>query len=159
MAIQILLNLCVALIWMFLNDDWSAAGLIVGYLIGLLFIAVSKSFWPQPFYLQRAWAVVKLLILFLKELFLSSFSVIRQILRPKLDIRPGIFAFSTELKSEWEITLLSCLICLTPGTLTLEVSRDERTLYIHAMDIEDAELLSEQIRGTFEKAIMEVTRT
>ncbi|REK72008.1 hypothetical protein DX130_20155 [Paenibacillus paeoniae] len=108
--------------------------------------------------LKRAWAVIKLFVLFVKELFLSSYVVLLQILKPKLSIRPGIFAMKTELKSDWEITLLSCLICLTPGTLTLDVSRDGETLYIHAMDMEDAEQLSHQIKNSFERAIMEVTR-
>lgn len=108
--------------------------------------------------IKRTWAVLKLFALFNKELFISSFAVIVQIMRPKLTIRPGIFELKTELKSNWEITLLSCLICLTPGTLTLDVSRDGETLYIHAIDIEDAEQLADQIKGSFEKAIMEVTR-
>ena len=108
--------------------------------------------------LRRAWAVVKLFILFNRELFLSSYAVLRQIVRPRLAMRPGIVKMKTKLKSNTEITLLSCLICLTPGTLTLDVSNDGETLYIHAMDIEDAEDLVEQIRSTFERAIMEVTR-
>lgn len=108
--------------------------------------------------LRRSWAVIKLFFIFNKELFLSSFAVLVQILRPRLAIRPGIVEMRTELKSNWEITLLSCLICLTPGTLTLDVSKDGEMLFIHAMDIEDAEELKEQIRNSFEKAIMEVTR-
>nr|WP_019911738.1 Na+/H+ antiporter subunit E [Paenibacillus sp. HW567] len=111
------------------------------------------------FYLKRLWSIVKLLALFLRELVLSSFAVIRHIIRPRLAMRPGIFAYETALTSDFEVTLLSCLICLTPGTLTLEVSGDGQTLYIHAMDIADAGELSRQIRGTFEKAIMEVTRS
>jgi Multisubunit Na+/H+ antiporter, MnhE subunit len=109
-------------------------------------------------YIRKIWPVIKLLVLFLKELVLSSFAVMLHIVRPKLSLRPGIFAMRTELKSNWEITLLSCLICLTPGTLTMDVSTDGGTLYIHAMDMEDADTLTEQIKGTFEKAIMEVTR-
>ncbi len=109
--------------------------------------------------MRRLWAVVKLLVLFTKELTISSFVVIMQIIRPRLAVRPGIFALETELKSDWEITVLSCLICLTPGTLTLDVARDGQTLYIHAMDIENVNELSKQIKGTFERAIMEVTRS
>jgi len=108
--------------------------------------------------MKRIWAVIKLLALFMKELFLSSFAVLKHIVRPKRTYRPGIYAYETELKRDWEITLLACLICLTPGTLTLDVSRDGRTMYIHAMDIDDLELASEQIRNSFEKAILEVTR-
>lgn len=158
MAFQIILNLIIAFVWMFLNNSWDFSYFFTGYLLGLVFVYALRRFFHDDFYMRRLWAIWKLLVLFLKELVLSNVAVIKQILRPKLDIRPGIFAFQTELDSDWEITLLACLITLTPGTLTLEVSPDPRTLYIHAMDIHDAELLAEQIKGTFEKAIMEVTR-
>lgn len=159
MAGQILLNFVLAFVWMFLSNEWSFVQFTVGFLIGLGCLFLLRRFWPYDFYLNRVWAVFKLFVLFNKELIISSFVVLKQILQPKLSIQPGIFAFETELKSDWEITLLSCLICLTPGTLTLDVSRDNRTLYIHAMDIQDAELLSKQIKDTFERAILEVTRT
>lgn len=159
MGHQILLNIIIAVVWMFLNNNWSPQQFIIGYLIGILLIFLLRRFWPNDFYLRKLWSIILLLLLFLRELLKSSFTVIGQIIRPKLNVRPGIFAYSTELKSDWEITVLSCLICLTPGTLTLEVSHDGQTLYIHAMDIEDVEELSNQIRGTFERAIREVTRT
>ncbi|SFF49850.1 multicomponent Na+:H+ antiporter subunit E [Paenibacillus algorifonticola] len=159
MAIQLLLNLIIAFVWMFLYNDWSTPRFTVGYLIGILSIGLFSRFWAHEFYLKRFWAVVKLLALFAKELFISSFVVMLQVIRPRLSIRPGIFAYKTELKTDWEITLLSCLICLTPGTLTLDVSRDGQTLYIHAMDMEDEDELSAQIKGTFEKAIRGVTRS
>ncbi|NHN33229.1 Na+/H+ antiporter subunit E [Paenibacillus agricola] len=159
MALQILLNLIIAFVWMFLYNDWAAPRFAMGYLLGIICIGLLSRFWPHDFYMKRLWAVVKLLVLFVKELFISSYVVMFQIVRPRLAIRPGIFALKTELKSDWEITVLSCLICLTPGTLTLDVSPDGQTMYIHAMDINDADELSKQIKGTFEKAIMEVTRS
>lgn len=159
MGQQILLNIVIAMLWMFLKDEPTPQQFIVGYIIGMLMIFLLRRFWPSGFYMRRLWSILLLLLLFFKELFKSSITVIGQILQPKLNVRPGIFAYTTELKSEWEITLLSCLICLTPGTLTLEVSPDGQTLFIHAMDIEDTDELSEQIRGTFERAIKEVTRT
>lgn len=159
MAFQMLLNVMIACIWMFLVSSWSASACIVGYLIGLMIITAFRRFFPGKLYLVKLWAIAKLLTLFLKELLISSYAVVHHIISPKLNIRPGIFVFKTELKSDWEVTLLACLICLTPGTLTLEVSRGGQMLFIHAMDIEDAHMLSHQIKETFEKAIMEVTRS
>lgn len=158
MGFQIVLNFIIAFVWMFLNSDWSAQRFFIGYLIGAILIGLLNRFWEQDFYLRKLWAIIALLLLFLKELILSSFTVIGQVIKPKLDIRPGIFAYETELTSDWEITVLSCLICLTPGTLTMEVSSDHRTLYIHAMDIKDKDEVVQQIKDTFEKAILEVTR-
>ncbi|WP_166241953.1 Na+/H+ antiporter subunit E [Paenibacillus turpanensis] len=158
MTFQFILNLIIAVTWMLINESRDAVSLLIGYLIGLVFIFALRRFFPGPFYLQKGFAVVKLLLLFMKELVLSNITVIREILRPRLVVRPGIVAVPTDLKSDGEITMLACLITLTPGTLTLEVSPDQRTLYIHAMDISDADELAKQIKSSFEKAIMEVTR-
>ncbi|MMZ61884.1 Na(+)/H(+) antiporter subunit E [compost metagenome] len=158
MALQILLNVIIAIVWMLLTNDSSPQKFIVGYIIGAILIGALRRFWQNGYYLNKVWAVIKLILLFNKELVKSGVDVIKHILRPKLQIRPGIFAYTTKLEGDWEITLLSCLITLTPGTLTMEVSEDGKTLYIHAIDIGEVNLVRGQIRDTFEKAIMEVTR-
>lgn len=158
MPFQILLNIGIAFVWMFLHNSWDVVTFVIGYLLGLGLIFVLRRFLPYEFYMRKVVAMVKLLLIFLKELVLSSVSVLKLILRPKLDIRPGIFAFPTHLKGDWEISTLALLITLTPGTLTLEVSPKGDILYIHAIDIHDAEEAIAQITNTFEKAIMEVTR-
>ncbi|TLS53552.1 Na+/H+ antiporter subunit E [Paenibacillus antri] len=158
MAFQIVLNGLLALIWMLLANDMTFVGFVVGYFIGMAFLFGLRRFFKKPFYLRKVWAIVKLLGLFLKELVLSNIAVIGHIVRPRLTVRPGVFAYRTELRSDWEVTLLACLITLTPGTLTLEVSPGQDTLYIHAIDIGDADELKRQIKGSFERAIREVTR-
>lgn len=156
MAFQIVLNLMLSVLWMFLNNDWSMAGWLIGYLLGMLILLAFRRFFARPLYTGKLWAVIRLLLLLVKELFLSSFAVAKHTLSPALSFRPGIFSYRTELRSDWEITILACLICLTPGTLTLEVSPDQRELFIHAMDIDDADELRRQIRMSFERAIVEV---
>lgn len=76
----------------------------------------------------------------------------------RLTFEPGIFALPIEVEKDWEITLLSNLITLTPGTLTVAVSEDNTKLFIHAMHIDDIEDSINDIKNTFEKAIMEVTK-
>lgn len=158
MAFQIVLNLIIAFVWMFLNNAWNGVGFLIGYLLGLLLIGGLRRFFPQRFYIVRVWAIMKLIALLFKELVRASIEVIRQIMKPKLDIRPGIFTYQTQLSSDWEVTLLCLLISLTPGSLPLEISGNQRKLYIHAIDIKDKQKMSDDIKNTFEKAIMEVTR-
>lgn len=158
MAFQVFLNLILAFVWMLLHNDWSSHGLIIGYALGILQLVMLRRLWPNGLYLFRLWAIIRLVGLFIRELVKSSYAVIRQVLQPDLTIRPGIFAYQTELESDWEVTLLSLLICLTPGTVTVDFSKKNRTIYIHAMDIDEAESLSAQIRETFEQAIQKVTR-
>lgn len=157
MPFQILLNIIIAFVWMSLTT-WDSPSFFLGFLIGLALIFTLRRFLYYDFYLIKVLAIVKLLLLFLKEIVLSNIIVVKHVLNPNLNIRPGIFAFPTELRGDWEITTLACLITLTPGTLTLEVSPKGDILYIHAIDIPDAEEVISQIKNSFEKAIMEVTR-
>ncbi|WP_339254581.1 Na+/H+ antiporter subunit E [Sporosarcina sp. FSL W8-0480] len=158
MAFQILLNFFIAVVWMFMNSSLTASTFIIGYLIGLLLLFITRRFFNSRLYIWRVWAAIKLTLLFIKELTLSNISVLLLVLRPKLELRPMIFAMPTELEQEWEITLLSSLITLTPGTIVLHVSDDQRTLYIHAIDVEDVDEAIDSIKNSFEKAIMEVSR-
>ncbi len=158
MAFQILINLIIAFLWMFLKIDWTFSSFVSGYFWGVLVLWAMRRFLPGKLYVERVWAAIKLLFIFFRELILSNIQVIRDILRPKLTIQPGIFAMPTELTSRWEITLLSLLISLTPGTLVMDISEDNKVLYIHAMNIPDAEEIIAGIKNNFERAIKEVTR-
>jgi multicomponent Na+:H+ antiporter subunit E len=158
MAFQILLNVFLAFCWMFLSNDGSAAGFITGFILGMISLFFFRRFLAHPFYLWKMFSIIKLFLIFIRELYLANVSVLKTVLSPKLEIKPGIFAFKTELTTDWEITLLSLLITLTPGTLVMDISDDRTILYIHAMDIEDAEKAIFDIRESFEKAIQEVSR-
>lgn len=158
MSFQILLNLLLAFTWMFLKNEYSGNTFIIGYLLGLLILIVFRHFFNERFYLLRVYAVMKLFLLFFRELLLSNIAVLKVILKPRLTITPGIFALETKLTKDWEITILANLITLTPGTLVVNVSADNKTLYIHAMDLADKQEAIDSIKNTFERAIMEVSR-
>lgn len=141
-----------------MNSSLTATTFIIGYLIGLILIIITRRFFNSRLYIWRLWAAIKLTLLFFKELTLSNISVLMLVIRPKLKLQPMIFAMPTELEQDWEITLLSSLITLTPGTIVLHVSDDQRTLYIHAIDVDDVDEAIDSIKNSFEKAIMEVSR-
>lgn len=158
MAFQILLNVFIAFVWMFLSNSFTAATFIIGYILGLVMLFMLRRFFSTRFYMERVVAVAKLLVLFLKELIVSNIAVLRVILKPKMDIKPAIFELETKLTQDWEITLLSMLITLTPGTVVINVSEDLTKLYVHTLDLEDVDDAVDSIRNTFEKAILEVSR-
>jgi multicomponent Na+:H+ antiporter subunit E len=158
MAFQLIVNIVIALIWMFLTESYSSTSFFIGFLLGIGLLFLLNRFIPDAFYLEYVWAIVKLIILFIKELILSNLSVLKLVYKPKLDIKPGIIALPTDLNRNWEITILANLITLTPGTLSIDISPDNRYIYIHVMDMPDVDETIMQIKNTFEKAIMEVTR-
>jgi multicomponent Na+:H+ antiporter subunit E len=158
MAFQLILNILIAIIWMFLLETFTFSYFFLGFIIGFVLLFLFRRFIPGTFYYGKVRAIVKLIYIFFRELILSNLEVVKVVYRPIVDIQPGIIAVPTDLRTNWEITLLANLITLTPGTLSISVSNDNQTIYIHAMDIRDKDETIRSIKGTFEDAIMEVTR-
>jgi multicomponent Na+:H+ antiporter subunit E len=78
--------------------------------------------------------------------------------RPRLRLRPAIIAYPLTLSSDAQITLLANMITLTPGTLSVDVSDDRRTLYIHTIDLGDREDLVGQIASGFETRVLRAVK-
>ncbi|MCM3716912.1 Na+/H+ antiporter subunit E [Fictibacillus phosphorivorans] len=158
MTFQLILNLLIAVIWMFLSESYSFASFVVGFVLGAALLYLLNRFIPDSYYFKQVKAIGYLILLFLKELILANVDVLKWVYKPKLDFQPGIIALPIDVKRNWEITLLANLITLTPGTLSVDVSRDQRYIYIHAIDLPDVNETIVGIKDTFEKAIREVTR-
>lgn len=158
MTTQILLNLLIAFIWMLLNEGWNVITFAGGYVIGFLIILSMRRFFPGPFYGRKIVAITYLIALFIVELVKSSISVIVEVLRPKLTIKPGIFRTETILESDFEISLLVMLITLTPGSVVMEVDPKARVMFIHAMDADGYHNSIMKTKQKFEKAIIGVMR-
>jgi len=162
MPAQFLINLFIAFLWVFLQDEerFSFYTLSVGYAVGIAVVFLMHRFFGKPFYLHRFYAGMKLVLLFISELFQSSYFVLQYIVNPKLrsEMVPGIFRYETNLEGEWEVPALAMLLTLTPGSVVMEVTPDGQGFYIHAMDLNSSKEKLIRSLGRFEKAIMEVTR-
>jgi len=143
---------------MFLQDNWSVLTFFSGYLFGLLVLFILRRFFPSKFYLATILAILRLFIVFIHELFTSSIAVVRHVVRPRINISPGIFTMDTELEGDLEITLLALLLCLTPGSVVVEVSPNSKTFYIHGLDIPESRDSVYRSKKRFEEAIKKVTR-
>src|SRR5699024_10219565 len=117
-----------------------------------------RRFFGGTFYLHRVLALLILLFLFISDTYRSSVVVIRHILSPKINVEPGIFSYETDMETEWEVTTLSLLLTLTPGSVVMENNETGDIMYIHAMDIKRYKNDLEESLRKFEKVIMEVTR-
>jgi|SRR5690625_700539 len=161
MAAQFLLNIFIAILWILLKDEEvvTVQTIVTGFVIGSFIVWLMRRFFGRSFYLRRVVAIIQLLLIFASEIFHSSIVVIKHILSPRLDLKPGIFAYETILLSEWEVTTLSLLLTLTPGSVVMEVNETGNVIYVHAMDINRYQADLERSLKRFEKAIMEVTRT
>ncbi|RNL83902.1 cation transporter [Halostreptopolyspora alba] len=95
---------------------------------------------------------------FAMELGLSCFDVARDVILVRRSrFCAGILKFPLRCRTEFEITMMSNVITLTPGTLTLAVESTPPTLYIHCMYARDREKALESLRR-FESVLLGATR-
>ncbi len=158
MPLQILINITLAFMWVLIVSDLSLGSLFWGYLIGIIPIYIIRRFLPGRFYLIRVYYIIKLIVVFTRELIIANYELTKIVLSPKIDIHPGFFAYPCELEEEWEIALISALISLTPGTLIVAISDDYSTIYIHGINALDVDKEIAQIKNSFEKLIQEVSK-
>ncbi|MCU0832376.1 MAG: Na+/H+ antiporter subunit E [Rhizobiaceae bacterium] len=149
------INLVFAILWMAVTGTFSLPNFVLGFVFGALALYLIREQTGSDGYFARWRRIGALVRLFLYELAMSAWRVATMVLRRDMDLKPGIFSYETALTRDAEITLLANLITLTPGTLSVDVSDDKRTLYIHAVDCRDIEATRADIRNGFEKRIRE----
>ena len=149
-----LLNVLLALLWAAVTGTLTLASLLTGFVVGVLVLALVGRALGGARYTSRLVRGVMLALFFLWELFASSLRVAWDVLTPRHGMRPAIVAVPLDVTTDAEVTLLANLISLTPGTLSLDLSDDKRTLFVHAMYVDDPEALKRSIKRDFEGRVM-----
>lgn len=143
---SLLLNLILALVWMAIVGSFTGTNFLLGFLIGYLIIRIVQPLIETVHPVWRLWRLVELGIFFVRELFRASIQVAVDALTPETLLEPGVIAFPLDVDRAEEITFFANLISLTPGTMSLDVSDDRRTLYIHVMYIKNRDIEAERTR-------------
>ena len=152
-----LLNLLLALLWAAINGSMAGPDLLVGFVVGFLALRLLRVAGAEKYVAKLPHSLV-FAGYFLWELVLANVQVAWEVLTPGVRRRPGVIAVPLRASTDAEITLLATVITLTPGTLSLDVSDDRSTLYVHALFADDPEGLRRQIRDGFEQRVLELLR-
>ena len=152
------LNLFLSLAWIGLTGDFTPINFVIGFLLGYLILWLALRNDVSVAYFKKVPQVVRFLIFFSWEVILSNLRVIYEVLTPGHNMKPGIIAIPLDVKTDLEITVFANLITLTPGTLSLDTSKDRSTLYIHAMYIDDVYKYKQNLKYGLEKRLLEVLR-
>lgn len=108
--------------------------------------------------LRKFFNGIGFVLFYSKELLLANLRVAYDALTPTHHMRPGVVAIPLEAETDLEILLLANLLTMTPGSISIDVATDRRTLYIHAMYIDDVESLRQEVKSRFEKRVLELLR-
>jgi len=152
----IILAVFLALLWLVLTNEYTVVNLISGLILCYLILIYSGSYTNINFRIKMIPGIIVLFIYFIKELIAANLKVAFEIITPSFKMTPGIIKIPLDLENDLQITLLANLITLTPGTLSLDISKDKKHIFVHAMYIKDREKFITDIKNGFEKRIKEI---
>jgi multicomponent Na+:H+ antiporter subunit E len=158
---MLLLNLLLALAWVALTGQLTPVNFGFGFVVGFLLLwllrhAYGGHAYGELSYFRKVWQIIKFIGFFIWQLLLANLRVAYEVVTPPHTMRPAIVAVPLDVKHPAAVTLLANLITLTPGTLTLDVAPNGKTLYVHAMHVQDADTFRREIKEGFECYIKEI---
>ena len=134
---QLPLLVWLVLVWILLWGTWSWANLLSGALVAL---AVTVLL-PLPAVVGgirvRPLSLLAFLGHFLLDLVLSGAQVAWQALRPGGQRRSAIVRVRLRTDSDLLLTIIAQTLCLVPGSLVLDLDREERSIAVHLLHVRD----------------------
>ena len=162
MSSRVLLFIVGLLVWLLLVWPPDAQHLIIGALVASLVSSVTGDLFVKRLHLfarfsRYLWFLYYIPV-FIWECIKANIDVAYRVGHPDVPIRPGIVRIKTSLKSDTALTFLANSITLTPGTMSMDIDRDNGYLYIHCIYVHDAaqEAATKLIAGQFENILKRI---
>jgi len=107
--------------------------------------------------MKKIFASIEFLLFYIKEVVLSNIRVAYDVLTPTHHMNPKLLHIDIERDlTDTQITILANLITMTPGTLSIDVAEDRKSLFIHAMFIDGDAELEKEINQNYVRRILNV---
>jgi multicomponent Na+:H+ antiporter subunit E len=134
-------------LWVLAWGELTAANVISGVVVATVLLVVFpiRTDVEQVTHRLRPLAVVRVLAFFLGELVMSTLGVARLVLTPHRPTRTGIVACPLRVEADGLLTFLAGAITLSPGTMAVEVTHHPPVIYLHVLDIADADIVRERV--------------
>lgn len=153
-------SIALAATWLSLVGTLYVGHVLFAIAFGLALPFALRASWPA----RRSFArpllacgrAAGLLALVLADVVVANLQVARAVLGPVRRLQPGFVEVPLELDDERAIVLLAHTVTLTPGTLSVDVSPDRRTLLVHALDVPDPAAAAQKIKARYERRIREI---
>ena len=90
------------------------------------------------------------------DILIANVVVARLVLGPVARLRPGFVRVPLAVTHPHAIALFAGVVSIVPGSLSIALSPDARTLLLHVLHVEDAEQFVARIKERYERPLMEI---
>ena len=152
----------VFILWLLLCMSFDWEDIMVGAVISCLVTLITGDmFVTRPHMLKNPLRYLWFMYyvpLFVWECLKANIDVAYRVIHPMLPINPGIVKVKTKLKSETGLTFLANSITLTPGTMSVDLDRENGIIYIHWINVKctDIDAATKRIVSRFEGVLEKI---
>lgn len=139
------------IVWGALWQDFSPGNLLFG---AMLAVVVARLFYLPPVELSGRFSILRAIpfaLQFLGKVVLASFQVLYLAVARGPKVTNAVVAVPLRSHSDLMVTATGHVISLIPGSLVVEVDRSTSTLYIHGLNVRNADdvlKLRKEVRDT-----------
>lgn len=148
------LSVLLVVVWLLLWGEPSVGNIAGGVAVTVALLLALRR--PRVTHRHRLspWHTLRLVTRFLLDLVTSSVQVILAVLAPSPHRRrAGVVAVPLTSDSPLIHKTVSDLLCLTPGTLTVDIHTQPTVLYVHVLGLSDADALRRDVQALERRAM------
>lgn len=101
--------------------------------------------------LLKLYYIVTFILFYLSMLVKANLIIAYDILTPSLSIKPGFIKVPLTLKSNFGMLLFSNLLSMTPGSLSIDIADDKKTMLVHVLYQTTEEKMLKEFEGMQDK--------
>lgn len=145
-------HLLFTLLWASLLGAYDLLTLLSGFALGLGLFRLTLN-QPSLRYRKHVYGLLRFSLFYLKEILVSNLRIAVDLLRRRPKIQPGIVALDVGQLGPRAKVIVANLITMTPGTVSLDLSEDDRTVYVHCLYLQDPEGARKSMQTDYVEAV------
>lgn len=152
-----LLTLLLALVWILLQNNFSAGMAVFGLILGILIPRLTVVWWPDRPVRLHLGQMVGYMLIVLWDILVANVQVAWIVLtKPNSKLRPAWIVVPLDLRQPEAITILAGTITLTPGTVSADLSDEGHSLLVHVLHTDDPDSVRDEIKDRYERRLKEI---
>lgn len=152
-----LLSLALLVVWVLLVNEISAGAVVFGAILAIVIPLITSNFWPARPKVGNAYAICEYGLIVLWDILVANIVVAGLILFRKADsLQSRCIVVPLDLTSPEAITTLAGTITMTPGTVTIDLSADAKSLLVHCLHAPDPQGVVDDIKTRYEGRLKEI---
>lgn len=149
-------SLLLFVVWLLLNNTLAPGHLVLAAILAIAIPLLTSGMQdPQPKF-RKPLVTLRYVLMVLGDIIVANFEVAILVIGPAKKLKPAFVAIPLSIEYDLPITILSSTVSLTPGTVSAEISKDKKWLYVHTLKLTDKQALVTLIKQRYEQPLMEI---